>query len=272
MIDDHMFVEEIKNPDNRKMLYDITMGKINEIDNSISKLENQSQQIDSILNAELQEYEMSFKKNKERTISTSEFDKIDKNHKFRMNALNLKKISIKMKMDSQNNYKERLLCLCWLLKIPYGQDRIQVTQKDTDKKAVISKNDIYNKYFGYIIKGEKNRLENEQSFYRLQLDFNNIPNFPVDENHEFYGNNNIIKKNLENVKDELSTIQNSENQLNGNYNILISNNILLVEDFFNESSAQLFKQMVLGSNEDKIEQLFAKDEQMAEQNNGKKIA
>lgn len=272
MMNDHMLIEEIKNSNDRKMLYDITMAKIKEIENNILKLENQSLQIDSILNIELQEYEISFNKNKERTISNNDFDKIDKNHRFRMNALNLKKMSIKMKIDSLNNYKERLLCLCWLLKIPYGQDSIQITQKDTNKKAIINKNDIYNQYFKYTIIGEKNRIQNEQSFYRLQLDFNTIPGFPVDKSHEFYGDSGIIKKNLENTKDELLILQNRENQLRGNYNELVNGCKLTIEDFFNDNSRRLFEKMFLKSDENKIEQLFRNEEEKANSNTGKKIA
>ncbi len=177
-----------------------------------------------------------------------------------------------MKADSLNNYKERLLCFCWLLKIPYGQDSVQVTQKDSNKKAIISKSDIYNKYFEYTMNGEKNRLQNEQSFYRLQLDFNNIPNFPVDKSHEFYGDSDSIKKNLDNVKDELSVIQNRENQLNGDYSSLINGHNFIIEDFFNENNGKLFEQMFLNSDEDKIEQLFISEEQKANSNSGKKIA
>ncbi len=272
MIDEHMPIEEIKSSNDRKMLYDITLGKINEIDNNILKLDNQTQQIDSILNKELQEYEISFKRNEERTISNSEFDKIDKNHRFRMNALNLKKMSIKMNKDTLNSKKERLLCFCWLLKIPYGQDSVQITQKDTNKKAVINKSDIYNKYFEYTMNGEKNRIQNEQSFYRLQLDFNTIPNFPVDKSHEFYGDTDIIKKKLDNTKDEFSIIQNREKQLNGNYSELISSHSLIVEDFFNDNSKKLFEQIFLQSDEDKIEQLFLSEEAKANINNGKRVA
>ncbi len=120
--------------------------------------------------------------------------------------------------------------------------------------------------------GEKNRIQNEQSFYRLQLDFNTIPNFPVDKSHEFYGDTDIIKKKLDNTKDEFSIIQNREKQLNGNYSELISSHSLIVEDFFNDNSKKLFEQIFLQSDEDKIEQLFLSEEAKANINNGKRVA
>ena len=250
-MNDNMVVEEISNPIDRKMAYERARGKIGIVEDTISELEGQKQQVESILSDELKRYEVDFNKNQEREISHPEFAKIDQEHRHKIDMLNLKKLSLEREIESRRNTIQRLWCLCWLLKMPYGAKEVRVTKNDTGEKFTVSRQDVYNKYFSIIMNSEKSRLTNEQSFLRLQLDFNNIPDFLVHPENEFYTESVSASEKLASVKDQLEVLHDYKRQAKGKYTEMIDCTGLTIGDFMDSNSEHLFNQLFLGSEEDK---------------------
>lgn len=250
-MNDNMVVEEIIDPIDRKMAYERARGKIGIVEETISRLEGQKQQIEGILNDELKSYEVDFNKNRDREISHLEFAKIDQEHRHKIDMLNLQKLSLERDIESRRNNIQRLWCLCWLLKMPYGAKEVRVTKNNTGEKLVVSRQEVYNKYLSIIMNAEKSRLTNEQSSLRLQLDFNNIPDFLVHPENGFYTENFSAGEKLASVKDQLAVLHDYERQSKGKYTKLIDCASLTIGDFMDSSSEHLFNQLFLGSEEDK---------------------
>ncbi len=250
-MNENMAVEAIQDPIERKIAYESARGKIGLLEETMSEMNSQKQQIERLLSEELNSYEVDFNKNQEREISHPEFAKIDQEHRHKIDQLNLKKLSLEREIESRRNTIQRLWCLCWLLKMPYGAKEVKVTRNDTGEKLTVSREDVYNKYFRIVMNSEKSRLINEQSFLRLQLDFNNIPEFLVHPENEFYAENFSTSEKLASVKDQLEVLHDYERQAKGKYTGMIDCSSLVIGDFMNDNSEHLFNQLFLGSEEDK---------------------
>lgn len=243
-MNDNILLDEIKKTEERNLIYQNVRAKIKAIESLISELEKQKQTIMNSLEFQKKQYEMAFHKNQERIISTAEFSKIDQEHRHKMDKLNLRKISLEKAIESKKNLVKRLWCLEWILIIPYDKNFIEILKKTTGQKFKINKKDAYNKFLENIVIAEKSRLVNEQSALRLKFDFNNIPNYPVHPEHEFYSPNNLTSEQLQNIQNKIIEIRKYEEQKN--YSEFIEYHRLTLGNFMNENSEQLFEQLFTG--------------------------
>lgn len=243
-----MLVEQIRKLENRKMMFELTKSKIKLIEKEISNIEQKIKKIDEFLEKELKQYRVSFDKNKNRTISNKEFEIIDQIHRHRLNSMHLKKLSYEIKLNSKKDLIQRSLCFCWLLKLPYGKESVELVKEETKTKAIVNKKEIYNKYLEVVINSEREKLKKQRSFYRLQLDFNKSPDYLVFKNHEFYEDSDLVSKKLENVKEKIENLKNYETKINGKYTDFVDYHQLTIGDFIVENN-QLFDQLFLNNNE-----------------------
>lgn len=244
-----MLVNELTTVDERKMVFELAKARIKSLQGVIEQLETQEKGIDTILNQEKETYEVSFNQHQDREISIPEFSAIDQEHRHKLDSLHLKKISIEMAKNAKQGVIERLWCLCWLLKMPYGKTEAQAIRHDTGEKITVRRQDIYNKYMDTILKSEGMRLKNEQSYLRLLLDFNHIPDILVHPEHEFYAESSATSEKLVDVKDQIETLQQFESKGRRNYKDTMDFSQLTVGDFMNENTEYLFDQFFL-ANED----------------------
>lgn len=247
---DNILLDEIRKPEDRTLIYRNVTIKIQAIEDLILEFEKQNQAIMSSLDFEKKEYDVAFNQNQERAISTAEFSRIDSRHRHRMDELNLKKLSLERTIESKKNWVQRLWCLGWILNMPYGEKKVQVEKKSTGEKFTIYKKDIYNRFFENIVSAEKSRLLNEQSTRRLQFDFNNISDYPVHPEHEFYISNDQREEKLEIVQDKLRVIGKYEGKQK--YSQYIDFHRLTLGDFMNENSEQLFEQLFMGDEKQNV--------------------
>jgi len=246
---ENMLVNEIAAVEERKMVFDLAKAKIKSLEGAIEQLEIQEKGIDAILGKEKETYEVSFNQHQYREISIPEFSVIDQEHRHKLDSLHLKKISLEMAKNSKRSVIERLWCLCWLLKMPYGKMEAQAIRHDTGEKITVRRQDIYNKFMNTILKSEGMRLKNEQDYLRLLLDFNHIPDILVHPEHEFYAESTATSEKLIDVKDQIETFQQYEGQGKKNYSETMDFSQLTVSDFMNENTEYLFEQFFLENGE-----------------------
>ncbi len=244
-----MVVSEITTVEERKMVFDLTRIRIKSLEGVVEQLEIQEKGIDTILNQEKENYEVSFNQQQDREISIPEFSEIDQAHRHKLDSLHLKKLSLQMAMDAKKSVIQRLWCLCWLLKMPSGKMEAQATRHDTGEKITVRRQDIYKKYMNTILKAEGSRLKNEQDYLRLLLDFNHIPDILVHPEHEFYAESSATSEKLINVKEQIEIYQQYENNGKRNYQNTIDFNQLTVGDFMNENTEYLFEQFFIENEE-----------------------
>lgn len=244
-------VELIRSSESRKMAIELTKSKIRLEETEISKIDQKIKKIEEVLEKELQEYRINFDKNRDRVINNADFQIIDQIHRHRINSMHLKRLSFEMKKDSKKSLIQRSLCLCWLLKLPNGLEKVEMVENKSNLKAIINRKDIYDKYFEVVMNSEKERLKRERSFYRLQLDFNNAPDYLVFNNHEFYAESELVSKKLEDVKDKIELLKNYENKIKGKYTDFIDYHKLTLGDFISDDE-QLFDNLFLSNNENNI--------------------
>lgn len=244
-----MLVNGIATLDERKMVFDLAKARIESLEGTIEQLEIQKMGIDTILDKEKETYEVSFNQHQDREISIPEFSAIDQEHRHKLDSLHLKKISIEMAINSKRGVIQRLWCLCWLLKMPYGKDEAQAIRHDTGEKITVRRQDVYNKYMDSILNSEGMRLKNEQDYLRLLLDFNHIPDILVHPEHEFYADSVATSEKLIDVKEQIETFQQYESKGRKNYKETMDFNQLTVGDFMNENTEYLFDQFFLEAEE-----------------------
>lgn len=244
-----MLVNEITAVDERRMVFDLAKSRIKSLEGTIEQLEIQEKGIDAILDKEKETYEVSFNQHQDREISIPEFSSIDQVHRHKLDSLHLKKISLEMAINSKRSVIQRLWCLCWLLKMPYGKAEAQAIRHDTGEKITVRRQDIYNKYMDAILKSEGMRLKNEQDYLRLLLDFNHIPGIFVHPEHEFYVDSVATSEKLIGVKEQIETLQRYESKGRGDYKETMDFNQLTVGDFMNENTEYLFDQFFLEAEE-----------------------
>jgi len=246
---ENMLVNEIATVDERKMAFDLAKARIKSLQGTIEQLETQKKGLDAILGKEKETYEVSFNQQQNREMSIPEFSEIDQEHRHKLDSLNLKKISLEMAIDAKKGTVQRLWCLCWLLKMPYGKTEAQAVRHDTGETITVRRQDIYNKYMDTVIKSEGTRLKNEQDYLRLLLDFNHIPTILVHPEHEFYADSSATSEKLVDVKEQIEEFQQYESKERENYQETVDFNQLTVGDFMNENTEYLFSQFFLENGE-----------------------
>lgn len=241
----NILIDELKTSEERIKIFNMTSGKIEYIQKVILDLQTRKNEVIDLISKEKANYDIGIKQYSERKISTAQFTEIEKNYKHRRDALDLKKVTLDMEIQANHDLMNRLRCLCWLLKIPYGVEKVRASKPSENKIGIIHKNDIYDRYFDLVITSEKDRLKNEQSLLRLKIDFNNMNDYPVHPNHEFYADVPSTSEKLIKVQDDIESLDKYIGSVDPHYSTWMNTRQLTIGDFYNQNSEQLYEKFFI---------------------------
>lgn len=241
---DYILIEELKDPASRKKIFDMAQKKVQSLINVIHNAESEILKNQTIRDNQKKFYDINERKFQNRELSSQEFEEFEQNYQRTRDALDSKKTSLEIEVNYMNHLKKRLQYLGWLLTLPHNEEEVIVSQDN--KRGVIRKRDLYNKYFESIMDLEKFKLKKEQSLLRLKIDLNSdssrLPNsniIPIDSNHEFYSDVNKAKEELLRVQSKISYLEDYESGINKDYYSWMNISELTVGDFLNGNNNQL---------------------------------
>lgn len=237
-----VYLEDIRSDNMKKTLSKIIYEQFTDSQNSNERLKKSIERDNAIFESEKKQFSEIEKRYNSREISSANFEQLEKGYAIRRDSLKLNELSTKIDFDSNAYLQQSLRYLGWFLKFPHGAETIEVYNAKADKNVLINKTDLYKQYYQFVMLEEEKRLSQKQSFLRLQLKFSAHQGA---ENYKYYANDQVIKKNLNSVKDEINILEDCKNQFRKNPNEFINRSLLTTDDMMNADSKHTFEKLFL---------------------------